>query len=70
MMPTTLPPSTSHKAWVAAVVAALTSLVATLQGRPELETMTLVDWLIVLASAGVAGLTVWTVPNQVKDPDL
>jgi hypothetical protein len=66
MVPT--PPQTSHKAWVAAVTAALMSLIATLQGRPELETMTWVDWFIVVASAIVAGLTVWTVPNKVKEP--
>ena len=54
------------KAWVAAVVAGLTSLVATIQGRTDLETMGALDWLIVVVSAIVAGLTVWTIPNQAK----
>lgn len=59
-------PTTAHKAWVAAAAAFLTSLVATLQGRTDLETMGAVDWLIVLLAAVLAGLTVYAVPNQVK----
>lgn len=52
------------KAWVAAAVATLASLVATLQGRTDLDTMRAVDWLIVLASALAAGGTVWAAPNK------
>lgn len=59
-------PTTTHKAWAAAVVAALTSLLATLQGRTDLGTMGTADWLIVVLSAVVAGATVWAVPNQPK----
>lgn len=55
---------TANKAWVAAVVAALTSLVATLQGRTDLDTMRAVDWVIVVLSALIAGLTVYVVPNK------
>lgn len=55
---------TTNKAWVAAALAALTSLVATVQGRTDLDTMKATDWLIVVVSAIVAGLTVWSVPNK------
>lgn len=57
---------TAHKAYIAALVAALTTLVATLQGRTDLDTMGAVDWLIVVISSLVAGLSVWTVPNKPK----
>lgn len=55
---------TAHKAYIAAIVAALTSLVATLQGRTDLDTMRVVDWLIVVGSALVAGLAVYNLPNK------
>ena len=54
----------SNKAILAAVTAALASLVATLQGRTDLDTMRAVDWVIVVLSAVVAGLTVYAVPNK------
>lgn len=57
-----------NKAWVAAVIAALTSLAATLQGRTELDTMRLVDWLLVVVGAVVAGLAVYAVPNKPASP--
>jgi hypothetical protein len=57
-------PMTAHKAWVAALVAGLTSLIATVQGRTDIDTMSAVDWIIVIISAVVAGLTVYVVPNQ------
>lgn len=53
----------ANKAWIAAVTAALASLVATLQGRTDLDTMRAVDWIIVVLSAVVAGLTVYAIPN-------
>lgn len=56
----------ANKAWVAAVAAGLTSMLATLQGRTDLDTMRLVDWLIVVLSAVVAGMTVYVVPNRPK----
>lgn len=62
------PTMNANKAWVAAVVAALTSLLATLQGRTDLATMRVVDWLIVVVSAIVAGLTVYTIPNKPVAP--
>lgn len=55
---------TAHKAYIAAIVAALTSLIATLQGRTDLDTMRVVDWLIVVGSALVAGLAVYSLPNK------
>jgi hypothetical protein len=54
------------KAIVGAVVAALTTFVASIQGRPEIENLGTVDWLIIIVSAVVAGLSVFAVPN--KDP--
>lgn len=56
----------TNKAIVAAVAAALTSMLATLQGRTDLDTMRWVDWFIVLLAAAVAGLTVYAVPNRPK----
>lgn len=64
--PTPPPHMTSHKAVIAAVVGFLASLAGTLQGRTDLHTMGLVDWLIILASAAVAGGTVYAIPNRVK----
>lgn len=57
---------TTHKAWIAAVVAFLGSLLATLQGRTDLDTMHVVDWLVVLLTALVAGAATWGVPNRVR----
>lgn len=57
---------TGTKAVLAAVVTALASFLATIQGRTDLDTMGAVDWLIVVVSALVAGLTVYTIPNQPK----
>jgi hypothetical protein len=57
---------TGTKAILAAVIAFLSSLLATVQGRTDLDTMGPIDWLIVLLAAAVAGLTVYTVPNQPK----
>lgn len=54
----------ASKAWVAAIIAGLTSFVATVQGRTDIDTMRVVDWLIVVVSALVAGLTVYSVPNK------
>ena len=54
----------SNKAVLAAVAAALASFIATVQGRPELETLRAIDWIIVVLSAVVAGITVYAVPNQ------
>jgi hypothetical protein len=53
----------ANKAWIAALITALTTFVATVQGRTDLDTMGAVDWLIVVVSAIVAGLTVYSVPN-------
>lgn len=55
---------TASKAWVAALVAALASLVATVQGRTDLATMKAVDWLLVVVSAIAVGLATYTVPNS------
>lgn len=56
----------ANKAWVAAVAAGLTSMLATLQGRTDLDSMRWVDWFIVILAAVVAGVTVYAVPNRPK----
>lgn len=57
---------TAHKAWVAALITALTTFVASVQGTEDVNTLNGWDWLIVVLSAVVAGLTVYAVPNQPK----
>lgn len=57
-------PLTANKAWIAAVLAALASFVATVQGRTDLDMMRPVDWVIVVVSTLVTGLTVYLVPNK------
>jgi hypothetical protein len=61
---------TAHKAYVAAIISALMSFIATVQGRTDVDDMGLVQWLIVIASAVVAGLTTYIVPNQTSDDTL
>lgn len=61
---------TAHKAWVGALVAALTTFIASVQANGDVDNLGLADWLIVAAAALVAGLTVYAVPNQPKDPPL
>ena len=57
---------TPTKAVLAAVLAGLSSFVATVSGRTDVDTMSVVDWLIIVLSAVVAGLTVYIVPNRPK----
>jgi len=59
---------TAHKAVVAAIVGFLGSLVATLQGRTDLDTMGWVDWLIVVLTAAIAGGATYQVSNRPKAP--
>ena len=54
----------TNKAILAAIAAGLASLVATLQGRTDLDTLSATGWLIVVVSAVVAGLSVYLVPNR------
>ena len=54
----------TNKAILAAVAAALASFIASVQGRPEIETLRAVDWVIVVLSAVLAGITVYLVPNR------
>jgi TRAP-type uncharacterized transport system fused permease subunit len=56
--------TTPTKSIIVAVVAGLTALLATVQGRTDLYSMRLVDWLIVLVASLVAGLTVYVVPEK------
>ena len=57
---------TPTKAVLAAILAGLSTFVATVSGRTDVDTMSAVDWLIVIVSAIVAGLAVYTVPNRPK----
>jgi len=57
---------TPTKAVLAAVLAGLSSFVATVSGRTDVDTMSAVDWLIIIVAAVVAGLTVYVVPNRPK----
>lgn len=54
----------ANKAWVAALVAGLGSLLAQIKDRTSLDTMTPLEWVIVVVTATVAGLTVYMVSNQ------
>lgn len=60
------PTMTAHKAWVGAAVAALSTFLVTLEARGDVDDLRLVDWLVVVVSALVSGLTVYAVPNQPK----
>jgi len=55
---------TPTKAVLAAILAGLSSFVATVSGRTDVDTMSVVDWLIIIVAAVVAGLTVYVVPNK------
>ena len=57
---------TPTKAVLAAILAGLSSFVATVSGRTDVDTMSVVDWLIIIVAAVVAGLTVYVVPNRPK----
>lgn len=59
-----MPAQSANKAILAAILAALVSLVTALQDRTSLETMKALDWVLVVLAAIVAGLTVYVVPNR------
>ena len=55
-----------YKAIVGFVLAFLTALYATLQGRPDLDSMRVLDWLIVVLGAVVTAGGVWVTTNPAK----
>lgn len=59
-------PQTGHKAILAGLLAGLATLLATLQGRTDLDTMRPVDWMIVALGALVTGLGAYLMPNRPK----
>lgn len=64
----------ANKAWIAVLVAAAASFTATVQGRTDLDTMSPIDWVIVVLGTLVAGATVYMVPNktdteEVREPE-
>lgn len=63
-MPTATKP---NKAILSFVLTFLATLLATVQGRTDLDTMSILDWAIVVGSALVAAYGVYKVPNPPKD---
>lgn len=53
-----------NKAIVGAVLVALTTFLVTIKDKTAVDTMTTVDWVVVVVSAIVAGLGVYIVPND------
>lgn len=64
MIPATKP----YKAVAAFALAFIGALVATVQGRTDLSTMKLLDWLIVVGSAVVTAGAVYRVENPPTEP--
>lgn len=58
-----MPPTKPYKAVAAFVVTFIGTLAATLQGRPELESMKMIDWLIVLGTTLAATAAVYQTTN-------
>lgn len=56
-------PTKPYKAVVAFIVTFLGTLLATVQGRTDLDTMHWLDWVIVLATTVVATAGVYQVTN-------
>lgn len=56
-------PKRPYKAVAAFVLAFLTALYATVQGRPTLEGMTAMDWFVVILGAVVTAGTTYVVRN-------
>lgn len=57
-----------YKAVAAFVLAFLGALLATVQGRTDLDSMKAVDWLIVVGSALVTAGATYAVTNPPKPP--
>ena len=56
-------PKRPYKAYLAFALAFATALYATLQGRPTLEGMKVMDWLIVILGAVVVAGGTYTIRN-------
>lgn len=61
-------PTKPYKAVAGFVLTFLASLIATIQGRTDLDTMTALDWLIVAGGALVVAGTVYGITNPPKAP--
>ena len=57
-----------YKAILGFVVAFAGTLVASLQGRTDLDTMGWQQWLVVVLSSLATAYVVWQTPNPVKVP--
>lgn len=60
------PVNKPYKAIVGFVIAFVGALLATVQGRTDLDTMKLVDWLIVIATALVTAGGVYQTSNNAR----
>lgn len=63
-----MPATQPYKAVAGFVLTFLGTLVATVQGRTDLDNMRLVDWLIVVTSALVVAGSVYGITNPPKQP--
>lgn len=61
-------PTKPYKAVAGFVLTFLASLLATVQGRTDLDTMGAADWLIVVGGALVAAGAVYGITNPPKGP--
>lgn len=61
-------PKRPYKAIAAFVLTFLTALYATIQGRTDLDTMKLADWLIVLLGAVVTAGATYAITNPKINP--
>lgn len=59
-------PAKPYKAIVAFVLSFATALFATIQGRTDLDTMTVADWMIVLLGALVTAGGTYAITNPPK----
>lgn len=59
-------PTQPYKAVVAGVLAFLGALLIELRGRENLESMTTMEWLIIIIAAIVTAGATWAVPNPPK----
>lgn len=64
--PTPPTPTQPYKAIAGFILTVLAQIIATVQGRTDLTTMTVLDWVIVFGSALVVAGAVYGVTNPAK----
>jgi hypothetical protein len=55
----------ANKAWISALVAALGTFLVSIKDKSTVETLTAVDWLIIVVTSVVSFLTVYAVSNGI-----